>query len=309
MANDMMRGLMNAAHNSIKIKQSQTSKDGVTQTQSVYIRGGSNNVNITQTISGNGNNVIGMINTDDFDHGRKTVDEMREDILKFNHVDRYDGWSMDDELAVENMRKEDQENKDRALYRDLMKKWYHGIQNTDKYDKDNVGLNDYLHFEDTDEYKEGYVLIQEVQGTNIRETYRYLPAFISKKLSRIIGDNTRKERYPYPYMGEDHLDRACNIYYRVKDNLLYALMPSNRYGCIYLEDCQLIPLKYFRDNDVSAYVYYDPKNDYLYTKDDNTIVFQHVTMTTKQKILHFILTYKLSIALLIIIIIVTILNW
>lgn len=293
MASAMISRIMRKDRNSIKVKQSQVGKDGATQTQSVYIRGGSNNVNITQTISGNGNTVIGMINTDDFDHGRKTVDEMRDDILKFNN----------------DYKIKDRENKDSPLYRDLMKKWYHGIQNTDQHDRDHVGLNDFLHFEDTDEYRERYVLIQEVQGTNIREEYRYLPAFISKKLIRIIGDNARKERYPYPYLGEDRLDRACNIYYRVKDNSLYALIPSDRYGSIYLEDCQLIPLKYFRDNDVSAYVYYDLKNDYLYTKDDNTIILQHVTMTSDQKISHFILSNIFYIAIIIIIIIVAILNW
>lgn len=304
MASAMASRLMRKTNNTIKINQTQKGGDNIVQSQSIHI---------TQNISGDGNHVVGIhVDSDGniIDHtvpDTKTVDEMRDEIFKFNHYDEYSDWTIDDEIAVDNMRQEDKDNRARKAKEDLrniLKMKYHTILNTDAYDKPTKPLEEYLHFTDTNAYKEGYVLIRQVIGTNISETYRILPAFITKKLERVTGQNTIKEWYRDPIIHTD-IYRACNYYYRVSDGALFALIPytDSKYN-LRLEECSLIQIKYFRDGDVSAYVFYDPKNDYLYTKDDNTIVCSNVTKTNMEKLLKLLWRCKLEIFLLILIAIV-----
>ena len=282
MASAMISRIIRKHRNSVNIKQTQKGGNNIVQSQSIYIN---QNMNIT----GDGNHVTGIHVgvdgdiIDDFNNGRKTVDDVRKAVF-------YGGSTKKEKY--------------------LQRKRYHGILNSDTSDKDTIGpLEDFLHFYETNAYKEGYLLNRQVKETNIDENFRILPVFMSGKFSRLFPTrNIYSESDKDPILGTG-VDRAYNIYYRITDNAVFYIIskdvPGFKSFCPFrLEMCHLVELRYFRKDNTSAPVFYDPKKDYFYTKDDNTIILSKVTETNFQKFLDLLWTMKFEIFIVILIIII-----
>ncbi len=280
--NDFLK-LSNMVHNRININQTQKGGNNIVQAQSIHIN---QNMNIT----GDGNHVTGIHVgvdgdiMDDFNNGRKSVDDVRNAVF-------YGGSTKKEKY--------------------LQRKRYHGILNSDPADyKTAEPLEDFLHFYETNAYKEGYLLERKNKGViGDSENFRILPVFMSGKFSRLFPTrNIYSESDKDPILGTG-VDRAYNIYYRITDNAVFYIVskdvPGFKSFCPFrLEMCHLVELRYFRKNNTSAPVFYDPKKDYLYTKDDNTIILSRVTETNFQKFLDFLWTMKFEIFIVILIIII-----
>ena len=282
MASAMISRIINKSHNRINIKQTQNGGNNIIQSQSIHIN---QNMNIT----GDGNYVTGIHVgvdgdvIDDFNDGKISLIDDR-DIA-------FCGGSTKKEKY-------------------LKKKMYHGILNSDPADyKTAKPLEDFLHFYETNAYKEGYLLERKIQGViGDSENFRILPAFMSNKLSKLFP-----ARHIYSESAKDPIlctkvDRAYNIYYRITDNAVFYIVSNdsrfNSFCPVSLEMCHLVGLRYFRKDDTSAPVFYDPKKDYLYTKDDNTIILNKVTETNFQKFLDLLWAMKFEIFIVILLIII-----
>ena len=282
MALDKLLKLSQMVHNTININQTQSGGNNIIQSQSIHIN---QNMNIT----GDGNHVTGIHVgvdgdiIDDFNNGRKSVDDVRNAVF-------YGGSTKKEKY--------------------LQRKRYHGILNSDPTDEDSIGsLEDFLHFYETNAYKEGYLLSRKVKGTNIDENFRILPVFMSGKFSRLFPTrNIYSESDKDPILGTG-VDRAYNIYYRITDNAVFYIVskdvPGFKSFCPFrLEMCHLVELRYYRKDNTSAPVFYDPEKDYFYTKDDNTIILSKVTETNFQKFLDLLWAMKFEIFIVILIILI-----
>lgn len=283
MASGMVSRIMNTTHNSIKIKQTQKGGNNIVQSQSIHIDGDGNHV-VGIHVDMDGNIIEHTVN--DFTSGRKTAEQCREEIFKFHEEVAPKGpwsdWTLDDDVAVENMKRENEMNQ----IHNLLRKTYHCIKNSDP-DIDKVDrLEDFLHFEDTDDYPEGYVLKRTVNGTNIEETYRILPAFVSKKFESVFKKMAYVETDTDPILHTE-IYRAYNIYYRCKDGAIFYLVginAGNKYTRIptYLNECKLIQAKYW-DNDTSYILVYEPKADIIVSECQKAVITK-VTKTNMEKL-------------------------
>lgn len=283
MAFDELFKLSNRVHNRINIKQTQKGGNNIIQSQSIHIN---QNMNIT----GDSNHVTGIhIGVDgdiidDFNNGKKSVNDARNAVL-------YGGSTKKEKY--------------------LQRKRYHGILNSDPADyKTTEPLEDFLNFYETNAYKEGYLLERKIKGViGDSENFRILPVFMSNKFSKLFPTrNIYSEPDKDPILGTG-VDRAYNIYYRITDNAVFYIIskdvPGFKSFCPFrLEMCHLVELRYFRKDNTSAPVFYDPKGDYLYTKDDNTLILNKVTETNTQKFLDFLWAMKFEIFIVIILIII-----
>ena len=153
MESDEFFKLSKMVHNRINIKQTQKGGNNIIQCQ---------NIHIDQNITGDGNHVTGIhIGVDgdvidDFNNGKKSANDVRNTVP-------YSGSTKKEKY--------------------LQRKRYHGILNSDPEDyKTAEPLEDFLHFYETNAYKEGYLLERKIQGViGDSENFRILPAFMSNK--------------------------------------------------------------------------------------------------------------------------------
>lgn len=273
---------MHRLRNTINIRQTQKGGNNIVQSQNIYISGDGNHVTGIHTDAND--NVI-----ERFNNGKITVDQAREDILKFHEEVAPKGvwsdWTLDDDVAVENMMKEVERNR----LHNLLRKTYHSIKNSDPEIDKVDRLEDFLHFEATADYPEGYVLKRTVNGTNVEETYRILPAFASNKFKSVFKKMAYTEMDTDPVLCTEIL-RAYNIYYRCSDGLIFYLVginAGNPYKRIpsYLNDCKIIQAKYW-ENDTSYILVYDPKIDFIACENTKATITK-ATRTTTEKLAMF----------------------
>ena len=270
---------MHRPRNTINIRKTQKGGNNVVQAQTIYINGDGNNVTGIHTDAND--NVIERLN-----NGKITVDKAREDILKFHEEVAPKGvwsdWTLDDDVSVENMKKEDERNQ----LHNLLRKTYHNIKNSDPEIDKVDHLEDFLHFEATADYPEGYVLKRTVNGTNVEETYRILPAFASNKFKSVFKKMAYVKLDTDPVSCTEIL-RAYNIYYRCSDGLIFYLIGANA-GDSYeripsnLNDCKIIQAKYW-ENDTSYILVYDPKIDLIACENTKATITK-ATRTTTEKL-------------------------
>lgn len=278
---------MHRFRNTINIRQTQKGGNKVHQAQTIYINGDGNHVTGIHTDAND--NVIEHIN-----HGKITVDKAREDILKFHEEVAPKGvwsdWTLDDDVAVENMKKEDERNQ----LHNLLRKTYHSIKNSDPEIDKVDRLEYFLHFENTEDFHEGYVLKSTVNGTNVEETYRILPAFFSKKFHNVFKNMAYTETDVDP-IHHGTIYRAYNIYYRCSDGLVFYLIGTDSFNPYKripsnLNDCKLIKAKYL-DNDTSYILVYDPKID-LIACENTKATITGATRTNSEKFITLVKDMK-----------------
>lgn len=296
MANGMLHSLMGTTRNVINIKQTQTGGDNIVQAQSI---------NITQTISGDGNTVVGItvndgsknepedMSKDDLaaksDLFEKTSEggvamtdwnfRIAESLINQAHENGYttkkvcdSGLTKDDEEEVNRMTRELHEDRRKAREN---KRWkvhnIYGISNNTNVFGETIGEFYWVY----DDY--GEVCLEQNSGNTVKHYY-HLDVAARSKTKNISSQ-----------IQWDGVGRSHNLFYDPEDGQVYILLPKR--GNTYISQFKCVTLAKLRGktkvatsdgfgyNFQSYDVHYDSHSDCIYQIDPYRRLIFDASMT------------------------------
>ena len=296
MANGMLHSLMGTTRNVINIKQTQTGGDNIVQAQSI---------NITQTISGDGNTVVGItvndgskdepedMSKDDIaaksDLFEKTSEggvamtdwnfRIAESLINQAHENGYttkkvcdSGLTKDDEEEVNRMTRELHEDRRKAREN---KRWkvhnIYGISNNTNVFGETIGEFYWVY----DDY--GEVCLEQNNGNTVKHYY-HLDVAARSKTKNISSQ-----------IQWDGVGRSHNLFYDPEDGQVYILLPKR--GNTYISQFKCVTLAKLRGktkvatsdgfgyNFQSYDVHYDSHSDCIYQIDPYRRLIFDASMT------------------------------
>ena len=296
MANGMLHSLMGTTRNVINIKQTQTGGDNIVQAQSI---------NITQTISGDGNTVVGItvndgskdepedMSKDDLaaksDLFEKTSEggvamtdwnfRIAESLINQAHENGYttkkvcdSGLTKDDEEEVNRMTRELHEDRRKAREN---KRWkvhnIYGISNNTNVFGETIGEFYWVY----DDY--GEVCLEQNSGNTVKHYY-HLDVAARNKTKNISSQ-----------IQWDGVGRSHNLFYDPEDGQVYILLPKR--GNTYISQFKCVTLAKLRGktkvatsdgfgyNFQSYDVHYDSHSDCIYQIDPYRRLIFDASMT------------------------------
>lgn len=296
MANGMLHSLMGTTRNVINIKQTQTGGDNIVQAQSI---------NITQTISGDGNTVVGITVNDGSkdepedmskdelaaksDLFEKTSEggvamtdwnfHIAESLINQAHENGYttkkvcdSGLTKDDEEEVNRMTRELHEDRRKAREN---KRWkvhnIYGISNNTNVFGETIGEFYWVY----DDY--GEVCLEQNNGNTVKHYY-HLDVAARGKTKNISSQ-----------IQWDGVGRSHNLFYDPEDGQVYILLPKR--GNTYISQFKCVTLAKLRGktkvatsdgfgyNFQSYDVHYDSHSDCIYQIDPYRRLIFDASMT------------------------------
>ena len=296
MANGMLHSLMGTTRNVINIKQTQTGGDNIVQAQSI---------NITQTISGDGNTVVGItvndgskdepedMSKDDLaansDLFEKTSEggvamtdwnfHIAESLINQAHENRYttkkvcdSGLTKDQEEEVNRMTRQLHEDRRKAREN---KRWkvhnIYGISNNTNVFGETIGEFYWVY----DDY--GEVCLEQNSGNTVKHYY-HLDVAARSKTKNISSQ-----------IQWDGVGRSHNLFYDPEDGQVYILLPKR--GNTYISQFKCVTLAKLRGktkvatsdgfgyNFQSYDVHYDSHSDCIYQIDPYRRLIFDASMT------------------------------
>lgn len=296
MANSMINRLMGTTRNVINIKQTQTGGDNIVQAQSI---------NITQTISGDGNTVVGITVNDGFKDEPEDVSKddlaaksdlfektseggvamtdwnfrIAESLINQAHENGYttkkvcdSGLTKDDEEEVNRMTRELHEDRRKAREN---KRWkvhnIYGISNNTNVFGETIGEFYWVY----DDY--GEVCLEQNSGNTVKHYY-HLDVAARSKTKNISSQ-----------IQWDGVGRSHNLFYDPEDGQVYILLPKR--GNTYISQFKCVTLAKLRGktkvatsdgfgyNFQSYDVHYDSHSDCIYQIDPYRRLIFDASMT------------------------------